>query len=120
MTTWQFMCAILIVYGKVHQTFTLQQTPIRIAPTASSTCPFHRIVKLSIESNIFTRPCSCGGAGWTRVAYLNMSDRQQTCPSHWILNYSSVRVCGQSSTCYDTCDSVDYPVNGRKYSSVCV
>ena len=129
MTTWQFICVIIIVYGKVHLISTEQQGssfPIRLAHTAVHACPLHkeintlqRNIKCVIEEILLTRPCSCGGAGWTRVAYLNMSDRQQTCPSHWILNNSPVRGCGRSSTRYGTCDSVVYPVSGRKYSSVC-
>ena len=27
-----------------------------------------------------TRLCGCGGHGWRRAAYLNMSDPTQTCP----------------------------------------
>ena len=65
------------------------------------------------------RPCSCGGAGWRRVAYLNMSDPRQTCPSNWTLNTSPVRGCGRTSTGRQTCDSVFYPVNGLSYSRVC-
>ena len=29
---------------------------------------------------MLTRPCGCGGLGWRRAAYLNMSDPTQTCP----------------------------------------
>ncbi len=65
-------------------------------------------------------PCSYGGVGnWTRVAYLNMSDTNQQCPSNWRLTSSPVRGCGRSSSEWSTCDSVIYPVNGRTYSSVC-
>ena len=68
-----------------------------------------------------TFPCSCGGVGgWrTRVAYLNMSDTNQQCPSNWRLTTSPVRGCGRLSGNSYTCDSVIYPVNGRTYSSVC-
>ena len=129
MTTSQQLYAILMVYSRVHMTFTEQpgsSFPMGLAPTASSTCPsheeintLHRNVKHIIEDNFLPRPCSCGGAGWTRVAYLNMFDHQQTCPSNWNLNTSPVRGCGRSSTRYNTCDSVVYPVNGLNYSSVC-
>ena len=31
-------------------------------------------------------PCPCGGPGqWTRIAYLNMSDPSQQCPTNWNL-----------------------------------
>ena len=99
---------------------------IRLAPSTTATCPSSEDVdslrasaKLILESRYNTNgPCSCGGAGWTRVAYLNMSDPQQTCPSNWTLNTSPVRGCGRSSSSR-TCDSVVYPVNGHRYSSVC-
>ena len=130
MTTSQLLCIILMVYSRVHMTFSEQpgsSFPMGLAPTASSTCPsheqiesLHRNVKLLIEEdNFLTRPCSCRGTGWTRVAYLNMSDPQQTCPSNWNLTTSPVRGCGRSSTASRTCDSVVYPVNGLTYSRVC-
>ena len=32
----------------------------------------------------FNRQCGCDGpSGWTRVAFLNMSDPNQICPSNW-------------------------------------
>ena len=66
-------------------------------------------------------PCSCGSSGgWTRVAYLNMSDPSQQCPSNWRLTNTPVKGCGRSSRySSNRCDSVFYPVNGRTYSSVC-
>ena len=118
--------ATLLVCTLVDFTYTVKQNssfPLRLPPTNISACPsqenietLQRNVKRLIEEKF---PCSCGGAGWTRVAYLNMSDTQQTCPSNWTLNTSPVRGCGQSSTGFQTCDSVVYPVNGRSYSSVC-
>ena len=100
MTAWMLMYIILMVYSRVNFTFTVQPAssfPTRLAPTASSTSPsheefntLHRNVKCLIEDNFPPRQCSCGGAGWTRVAYLNMSDPQQTCPSNWTLNTSLV------------------------------
>ena len=118
-----------MVYSRVHLTFTVQPAssfPIRLAPAASYTCSSHeeidalrRTTKHIIEENFLPRPCSCGGTGWTRVAYLNMSDTQQTCPSNWNLTTSPIRGCGRSSTGGQTFDSVVYPVNSRSYSSVC-
>ena len=129
MTTWQLMFTVLMVFSRVHLTFTVQlrsSYPIRLTTTANSTYPSHeeidtlrRNIKYVIEEISLTRPCSCGGSGWTRVAYLNMSDPQQTCPSNWTLNTSPVRRCGRSFIGGQTCDSVIYPVNGHSYSLVC-
>ena len=64
-------------------------------------------------------PCSCGGAGgWTRAAYLNMSDPNQECPSNWTLITSPLRGCGRNASTRQ-CDSVTYSIHGRSYSSVC-
>ena len=129
MATWMLMYIVLMVYIRVHFTFAVQPSssfPMGLAPTASSTCPsleeidtLRRNAKHLLEEISRTKPCSCGGAGWTRVAYLNMSDPQQSCPSNWALNTSPVRGCGRSSSGRKTCDSVVYSVYGRSYSSVC-
>ena len=63
----------------------------------------------------------CGsGGGWTRLAYLNMSDGSQNCPSG-LQYYSSagLRTCGKKNTTGATCDSVQFSSNGISYSQVC-
>ena len=104
--------------------------PVGLPPTVTissgQTCPSqdainaeHRRVRDILEERSVI-PCSCGGdGGWTRVAYLNMSDPNQQCPSNWNLTTSPVRGCGRSSAGLHTCDSSFYPVLGRTYSSVC-
>ena len=97
--------------------------PLGLPPTVTvssgQTCPSqdaidaeHRRVRDILEKRSVL-PCSCGGDGWTRVAYLNMSDPNQQCPSNWTLTTSPVRGCGRSSQVKDTCDSSFYPVLGR-------
>ena len=103
--------------------------PVRLPPTISSgqTCPSQDAINAAnskvrdiLEDSFAAPPCSCGGdGGWTRVAYLNMSDPNQQCPSNWTLTTSPIRGCGRSSAGYYTCDSSFYPVHGRTYSSVC-
>ena len=34
---------------------------------------------------VFSRCGACGGSGWRRAAYLNISDPTQTCPPAWEL-----------------------------------
>jgi len=63
-------------------------------------------------------PCSCGGPGWTRAMYLNMSDPSQSCPSNWTLVSSPIRGCGRSSMNFGECDSVYFSV-GSNYSRIC-
>ena len=60
----------------------------------------------------------CGsGGGWTRLAYLDMSDATQNCPSGFRLYQSGgVRACGRYGS---GCVSVTFPSNGISYSQVC-
>ena len=62
----------------------------------------------------------CGGSGWTRVAYLNMSDPSEQCPSGFRLyNQNCVRACGRTATTSGGClSSVQFPT-GMNYSEVC-
>ena len=68
------------------------------------------------------RLCSCNSTGgWTRVAYLNMTDPSQQCPSAWTLQTRSSeprRLCGKRSSGRG-CDSVTYSTFGMNYSHVC-
>uniref|UniRef100_A0A1X7US41 Fibrinogen C-terminal domain-containing protein n=1 Tax=Amphimedon queenslandica TaxID=400682 RepID=A0A1X7US41_AMPQE len=63
--------------------------------------------------------CNSEG-GWTRVAYLDMSDATQNCPSGLRLYQSGgIRVCGRPSTSSGSCGSVQFPSNGISYSQIC-
>ena len=64
-------------------------------------------------------PNTCGGAGWRRVAYLDMTDPNTTCPSGWKLTDYPKRTCGRLYTQRYTCNPVIFPVSAREYSSVC-
>ena len=63
----------------------------------------------------------CGsGGGWTRLAYLNMSNATQNCPSGFRLYQSGgVRACGRATSSVGSCVSVQFPSNGISYSQVC-
>ena len=63
----------------------------------------------------------CGsGGGWTRLAYLDMSDSTVNCPSGFRLYPSGgVRACGRPVTSSGSCVSVQFPSNGISYSQVC-
>ena len=69
----------------------------------------------------FNRQCGCGGSSaWTRVAFLNISDPNEVCPSNWTTYTSPVRACGTGEDGTDRCDSVIYPNTlGQTYSRVC-
>ena len=63
----------------------------------------------------------CGsGGGWTRLAYLDMTDSTQNCPSGFKLFQSEgVRACGRTTSSVGSCVSVQFPSNGISYSQVC-
>jgi len=67
---------------------------------------------------------SCGGStGWRRVAYLNMSDPSQHCPSVWREITTPHRVCGRRSTTISTsggsCEGLNYTTSSEQYNQVC-
>ena len=68
-----------------------------------------------LQGNTF----SCGGStGWRRVAYLNMSDPSQQCPSVWQEITTPHRVCGRRST-GASCEGLNYATGGEQYDQVC-
>ena len=68
----------------------------------------------------FNRQCGCGGSSaWTRVAFLNMSDPNEVCPSNWETYTSPVRACGNGQNNIPRCISVIYPAYGLRYNRVC-
>ena len=68
------------------------------------------------------RVCGCNSSeGWARVAYLNMTDPSQQCPSAWTLQTHTSeprRVCGRGSS-GASCKSAMYSTFGMNYSHVC-
>ena len=66
-------------------------------------------------------PELCGSrGGWTKLAYLNMSNDTQNCPPGFRLYQSGgVRACGRSLTGSGSCVSVQFPSNGISYSQIC-
>ena len=65
---------------------------------------------------------NCGDitGGWMRVAYINMTDENNTCPEN--LNYTvikSTRMCTRSHSGSIGCSSVTFPTHGVPYTKVC-
>ena len=63
----------------------------------------------------------CGsGGGWTRLAYLDMSESSEKCPSGFRLYQSGgVKGCGRATSSGGSCTSVQFPSNSISYSQVC-
>ena len=55
--------------------------------------------------------------GWFRIAYLNMTNQNQSCPSQWRYITTPRRTCGRVTS--RGCDSVTYSSLGISYSQVC-
>ena len=76
-------------------------------------------ILVEIAANKTTIP-ECGGSGWRRVAFLNMTDPDQTCPSSWRLySQDSVRACGRHESDTASCDSVQFSPDGYEYTQLC-
>ena len=61
----------------------------------------------------------CSGENWTRIGYLDMTDRTQHCPPGWREYTTPRRLCGRRENEGGTCDPVVYGVSGMSYSKVC-
>ena len=64
----------------------------------------------------------CGsGGGWTRLAYLDMTDSTESCPTGLRLYQSGgVRACGRPVSGGPSCSTpLKFPTNGISYSEVC-
>lgn len=59
----------------------------------------------------------CCTKGWTRVAYVNMSDSTQSCPGNHKLISNPLRTCGSVSA--PGCATASFPTHGISYSQVC-
>ena len=77
------------------------------------------------DAAIYNAYCNMGtlcgsGGGWTRLAYLDMSDATQNCPSGFRLYQSGgVRACGRTNSGGGSWVSVQFPSNGISYSQIC-
>ena len=66
-----------------------------------------------------TAPIQCGGPGWRRVVFLNMTNTSHICPSGLNLTSYSRRTCGRANSGYYSCSSTTFSVGGSQYSRVC-
>ena len=62
---------------------------------------------------------SCSGStGWRRLAYLDMSNPSQHCPSVWREYTTPFRVCGRRSSS-GSCEGLSYTTGRVQYDQVC-
>ena len=64
-------------------------------------------------------PEQCGGPGWRRVVFLNMTNTSHVCPTGLNLTTYSRRTCGRAHSGWNSCSSTTFSVGGSQYSRVC-
>ena len=71
------------------------------------------------------RQCNCNNnsaGGWSRVAYLNMTDPTQQCPPEWREITEPVRTCGRTNNTLSGgggCSSASFSAYNISYSHIC-
>ena len=60
-----------------------------------------------------------GSKGWTRVAYINMTEDGATCPSGMRQITSPKSLCTRTTSSGPSCSSVTFSTHGMKYNKVC-
>ena len=120
------LCLLFFWVVEGHGTLPALLAPIVIGIEGENVCPSEvaveaqlNVTKEEIKQRINDTVNSCGGIGWTRIAYLDMTDPGSVCPTNWTLHTSPVRGCGQTQTASYTCDSAFFSVSGQSYSRVC-
>ena len=99
------------INNTVNDVLILTQELINLNPPAS---------RQEAMYTTFEDLCNTPGP-WTRVAFLNMSDSTQNCPSPFVLYKSNVvRACGRTHPLAGlNCQSITFPVSQTSYSQVC-
>ena len=93
-----------------------------LCPTAEQLEMTRNIIRnetLTILRERVLPPAPCGGSGWTRIAFINMTNTSQQCPNGLALTSYSKRTCGRISSAGNRCDSTSFSVGGMTYSRVC-
>ena len=122
-----FKLALYIVFHVASGANDSRSFPLKISPVVSDKCQYLKNLT-SVEAELNTAnlllneqygpsACTCGGSEtWRRVAYLDMSDQNQRCPSGWSQIEDPVRACVGKST---GCHSAFFSTDQFTYNHVC-
>ena len=107
-----------------HNTIPPVVTPVngsRSCPSQQQRVSARQALKESVVNALsLESPHPCGAGEWIRIAYLNMTDPSQSCPSRWReYTNNGVRVCGRPLNSNNNGHSVVYSVGGRMYTKMC-
>ena len=119
----QFTVLLLVVHSAVSATLNVVSIP------GNGICPLQEQKDAAIQNiRAYVQTViqdhnnvNCGAGEWYRVAYLNMSNSSQQCPSAWREysdRWSGVRGCGRPETLSGSCQANFYPTS-RQYNRVC-
>ena len=102
-----------IVHGNGSQTCLSEEQRERVRNKVKNAT--QRLLRESDPRGYF-----CGGSDWRRVAYLDMSDPSQQCPSVWREIIHPHRVCGRRYNSSGAgCQGVTYSTDSEQYDQVC-
>ena len=104
--------------NEIHQIVASVVTSALPTTTASTTVSSTTTSAVTTPTTVSTMT-DCGGPGWRRVAFINMTDTSYNCPTGLNLTSYSKRTCGQSHTTAGGCSSTTFSVGGLPYSRVC-
>ena len=108
----------------LHNDSTALPTSCKEIKERQALSPSGYYILVALNGGAYETYCNMGtlcgsGRGWTRLAYLDMSDATQNCPSGFRLYQSGgVRACGRTNSGAG-CVSVQFPSNGISYSQIC-
>ena len=124
-----FALALYIVFHVASGANDSRSFPLKISPVVSDKCQYQLLKNMtSVEAQLNTAnlllnerygpsACPCGSSEtWRRVAYLDMSDQNQQCPSGWSQIEDPVRACAVNST---GCRSAFFSTDQFMYNHVC-
>ena len=118
-----FVTAVGIVYAQIYSKpqqidSVAVESTLNMCPTSEESQRARQ--NLSSEIQVLLTRRVCGGPGWRRVAFINMSNTNHTCPSGLRLVTSPTRVCGSSRHLASrSCSSSIFNVQGSSYRFVC-
>ena len=105
---------------KSHEICPGEVVPTTISLVETLRSEVRNLIHESVEIiQMRTRVCECGytGAGWRKVAFLNMTNSSQSCPGEWRLVTSPRRTCNRSVN--NGCSLAAFNTGGVSYNEVC-
>ena len=113
------LCSVVcvLVFAGIVASHNIYSIPSAILSTPEGgSCPseeklqtVRNLISIKVSEVLVDTGLGCGGTGWKRVAFLNMTTPNQTCPEQWRLyERGPFRACGRKVSPTGTCDSVKF------------